>query len=246
VLSSTRHVFDATEGYKVWFTVSGRQERSLYGLASGGTNGNGAAAGRPVYGVVSALVTDVNDPENLGRVKLKFPWMSEDYTSDWARMVQLAAGPDRGAVLLPEVNDEVLVAFEQGDLRRPFVLGGLYNGVAKPKLGDGLVDSTGVKRRGFISKKGHKVVFMDDDAKSGVMVATADNGLRIALKETGTTIRINSKGKVEIEAQGDVTVKAQGQMQLTAQGAMELKAQGGLKIDGGPQVEIKGGIVKLN
>jgi len=143
-------------------------------------------------------------------------------------------------VVLPEVNDEVLVAFEQGDIRRPFVLGGLHNGVDKPKLGDGLVDgSTGaIKRRGFISKRGHKVVFLDDDAKSGVLVATADNGLRIALKESGTTIRINSKGKVEIEAQSDVTIKAQGRM--------ELSAQRGLKIDGGPQVEIKGGVVKLN
>jgi phage protein D len=247
VLTTTRHVYESKEGYTVWFTVSGRQERSLYGLASGGSNGGGASAGRPIYGVVPALVTDVNDPENLGRVKLKFPWLSDDYTSDWARTLQLSAGPDRGTVFLPEVNDEVLVAFEQGDLRRPFLLGGLYNGVAKPKLGDGLVDSTGaVKRRGFISKKGHKVVFLDDDSKSGVMLSTADNGLRIALKETGTTIRINSKGKVEIEAQGDVTIKAQGQMQLEAQGQMELKAGAGLKIDGGPQVEIKGGIVKLN
>src|SRR5207237_692389 len=161
-------------------------------------------------GVVPALVTDVNDPENLGRVKLKFPWLSDDYASDWARTVQGGAGHDRGMVLLPEVNDEVLVAFEQGDIRRPFVLGGLYNGV------DG---STGaIKRRGFSSKRGHKVVFLDDDAKSGVVVATADNGLRIALKDTGTTIRINSKGKVEIEAQSDVTIKAQGRMELSAQG----------------------------
>jgi phage protein D len=239
VLTTTRHVYDPKDGYTVRFTVSGRQERSLYGLAAGGTNGNSTAAGPPVYGVVSALVTDVNDPGSLGRVKLKFPWLSDDYTSDWARTVQAGAGKDRGAVLLPEVNDEVLVAFEQGDIRRPFILGGLYNGVDKPKLGEGLVDSTGaIKRRGFISKKGHKVVFLDDEAKSGVMLATADNGLRIALKDTGTTIRINSKGKVEIEAQNDVTIKAQGRM--------ELSAQGGLKIDGGPQVEIKGGVVKLN
>jgi phage protein D len=240
ILTTTRHVYDPKDGYTVWFTVSGRQERSLYGLASGGTNGSGTIAGPPVYGVVSALVTDVNDPENLGRVKLKFPWLSDDYASDWARTVQLGAGQDRGTVLLPEVNDEVLVAFEQGDIRRPFILGGLYNGVDKPKLGDGLVDgSTGaIKRRGFISKKGHKVVFLDDEAKSGVMVATSDNGLRIALKETGTTIRINSKGKIEIEAQEDVTIKTQGQM--------ELSAQKGLKIDGGPTVEIKGNVVKLN
>jgi phage protein D len=239
VLTTTRHVYDPRDGYTVWFTVSGRQERSLYGLTSG-ANGNGTPAGPPIYGVVPALVTDVNDPEHLGRVKLKFPWLSDDYASDWARTVQGGAGHDRGMVLLPEVNDEVLVAFEQGDIRRPFVLGGLYNGVDTPNLGDGLVDgSTGaIKRRGFISKRGHKVVFLDDDAKSGVLLATADNGLRIALKDTGTTIRINSQGKVEIEAQADITIKAQGRLALTA--------QSGIRIDGGPQVEIKGGVVKLN
>jgi phage protein D len=240
VLTTTRHVYDPRDGYTVWFTVSGRQERSLYGLTAGAASGNGTLAGPPVHGVVSALVTDVNDPESLGRVKLKFPWLSDDYTSDWARTVQLSAGKDRGAILLPEVNDEVLVAFEQGDIRHPFVLGGLYNGVDKPDLGEGLIDGgTGaITRRGFISKKGHKLVFLDDDGKSGVMLATAENGLRISLKDTGTTIRINSKGKVEIEAQADVSIKAQGRM--------ELAAQGGIKIDGGPTVEIKGSIVKLN
>jgi phage protein D len=240
VLTSTRHVYDPHDGYTVWFTVSGRQERSLLGLVSGGASGNGAAAGPAVHGVVPALVTDINDPEHLGRVKLKFPWLSDGYTSDWARTVQLAAGKDHGTVLLPEVNDEVLVGFEQGNISRPFVLGGLYNGVDKPRLGEGIVDEAigGIKRRGFISKKGHKLVFLDDDTKSGVMLATGDDGLRIALNDSGTTIRVNSRGQVEIEAQGNVTIKAQGRM--------ELSAQGGLKIDGGPVVEVKGSVIKLN
>ena len=76
---------------------------------------------------------------DLARVKLKFPWLSDDYESEWARVAQLGAGHHRGAVWLPEVNDEVLVAFEHGDTRRPFVVGELYNGVDSP-LGDGLVD----------------------------------------------------------------------------------------------------------
>lgn len=239
VLTSTRHVYDPKDGYTVWFTVSGRQERSLYGLTSGAAAGNGAS-GPPVHGVAPALVTDVNDPEKLGRVKVKFPWLSDSYASDWARVVQFGAGKERGAVLLPEVNDEVLVAFEQGDIRRPYVIGGLYNGIDVPVLGESLIDgATGaVKRRGFISKKGHKLVFLDDDAQSGAVLASGDNGLRIALKDTGTTIRINSKGQVEIEADGNVTIKAQGRM--------ELSAGAGLTIDGGPTVEIKGSMVKIN
>jgi phage protein D len=246
-LTTTRHVYDPKDGYTVWFTVSGRQERSLLGLTSGGAGGNGSA-GPPIYGVAAALVTDVKDPDDLGRVKLKFPWLSDSYTTDWARLVQLGAGKARGSVMLPEVNDEVLVAFEQGDIRRPYVIGGLFNGVDKPTLGNGLVDgSTGaVKRRGFISKKGHKLVFLDDGAKSGVLLATADNGFRISLNETGTTIKVNSKGAVEIEAATKVSIQAKSNVEVRAQGQMKLQAGAGLTIDGGPSVEVKGGVIKLN
>ena len=236
-LTTTRHVYDPKDGYTVWFTVSGQQERSLLGLATGAVEGSASRAA--VQGVVPALVTDVNDPDDLARVKVKFPWLSDSYDSDWARTVQPGAGSRRGAVVLPEVNDEVLIAFEQGDIRRPYVLGGLHNGVDTPELGRDLVDAAGgVRRRGFISKKGHKLVFLDDDPKSGVLLATADDGLRLALKDTGTTIRITSRGQVEIEGQTDVTVKAQGRMRL--------EAGAGLTIDGGPMVEVKGSVIKLN
>jgi phage protein D len=143
-LTHTRHVFDA-RGYRTRFEVSGRQDRSLLGLVV-----NGAvpvsAAGPPIYGVVVAQVTNNDDPEKLGRVKLKFPWLSDGYESDWARMTQVGAGPDSGLSFLPEVNDEVLVAFEFGDVRRPVVIGALHNGRDRPRLGDGLLDNGKVKR----------------------------------------------------------------------------------------------------
>ena len=100
------------------------------------------------------LVFPLFDPQKLGRVRLKFPWLSDDYESDWARMLQAGAGPDSGACFLPEVNDEVLTAFEFGDVRRPVVIGGLHNGRDKPRLGDGLVDNGRVRRRGFVSRRG--------------------------------------------------------------------------------------------
>ena len=82
-------------------------------------------------------------PSNQGRVELgEFPWLSDDYVSDWARTVQPGAGKDRGAMVLPEVGDEVLVAFEQGDPQRPYVLGGLFNGIDTPNSkGPKLVDT---------------------------------------------------------------------------------------------------------
>ena len=253
-LTATRHGWDALEGYMTSFEISGRQERSLLGLASlGVTSGPGSGAGHPVYGTVVGLVTNVNDPKGLGRVKLKFPWLSDTYESDWARMLQLGAGKGHGAVFLPEVDDEVLVAFEQGDTRCPYVLGALYNGVDKPVLGDKLVGGSGVARRGIVSKKGHKLVFLDDDAKSGVALMTAKN-LRIALKDSATTIHISSGGKVVIEGGGDVSISAKGSLTLDATGAvsiqgqsLSLKGKTAADLDAGAGVaSVKGTLVKIN
>jgi phage protein D len=126
-VTTSRHRLDPTTGYTTSFNVSGVHDRSLLGLAGGG-----APMMTAPRGVVVALVTDVSDPEGLGRVKVSFPWLSDDFVSGWARTVQAGAGKNRGAMVLPEVGDEVLVVFEQGDVRRPYVLGGLWNGVDTP------------------------------------------------------------------------------------------------------------------
>lgn len=247
-LTTARHVYDE-RGYRVAFTVSGRQERSLLGLASGGaTNSVHRAGGPPVHGVVVGIVTDVDDPAALGRVKLRFPWLDEDYESWWARVVMLGAGPSRGAVWLPEVNDEVLVAFEHGDSRRPYVVGALFNGVDKPPLGDGLIDfsSGAVKRRGFVSKAGHHLVFLDDDGKSGIAMRTADGSLKIALKQSDTTISVKADGTVEISGSQQVTVTSDGAISVQAGTTLELKASAGVTIDGGPKVAVTGSVITLN
>ena len=130
VLTSTRHDFSPDHGYRTSFCASNTSERSLYGMT------NAAALERPqISGVVPAVVTNAKDPDQLGRVKIKLPWLADSYESWWARTVQPGAGKDRGAAILPEVGDEVLVAFAQGDLEHPYVLGGLYNGMDKPHGG---------------------------------------------------------------------------------------------------------------
>jgi phage protein D len=241
-LTSTRHVFDPEGGYTTSFAVSGGRERSLRSLAGG------AEASPPALpGVVVAQVTDVRDPENQGRVKIRYPWLSDSYVSDWARTIQPGAGAHRGAVVLPEVNDEVVVAFELGDLRRPYVVGGLWNGVDPPPLGEKLLDaSTGaVRRRGFVSKLGHCVVFFDDDGDSGIALLSADRGLRLALDKTKTTIHVASNGKVEIEANSDVTIKAGANLKLQAAAKLELKGAQ-VSITGDGPVEVKGSPIQLN
>jgi uncharacterized protein involved in type VI secretion and phage assembly len=246
-LSSARHIF-GQRGYETHFSISGRQDRSLLGLTSlGSSNGHASAGGQPINGVVVALVTDNNDPNNAARVKLKFPWLDDNYESDWARLTQLGAGPNSGAVWIPEVNDEVLVAFEFGDIRRPYVVGSLYNGQDTPNLGSGLFDNGKVKRRGFISRKGHQFIFFDDPNKAGVAIISSDGNLKISLNETNSEIHIASQGKVHIECQQDMTFESQANLKLTAQQGITLEAQtnlnlkgsAGATLDGGPQLEMK-------
>jgi phage protein D/phage baseplate assembly protein gpV len=243
VLTSARHVYDAATGYTTALAVSGRQQRSLLGLV------NGSRAGRPgiLPGAASAQVTDVHDPEDLGRVKLKFPWLSDDYVSDWVRVVSDGAGASRGSIWLPEVNDEVLVVFEQGDLRRPYLVGGLHNGVDKPKLGSGLVDASSgaVKRRGFVSKKGHCLLFFDDEADSGVAMLTGDSQLRLSLNGGTSTVKVSSNGRVEIGAGADVVIKAGGNLTLEAAAKVTLSGAQ-VAITGSGPVEVHGTPIKLN
>ncbi|HEY0238901.1 MAG TPA: VgrG-related protein [Friedmanniella sp.] len=242
-VTTSRHRFDPTTGYTTQFSVSGRQDRSLLGLASGGTGGRAAAA---QAGVVVAQVSDANDPQHAGRVKLTFPWLSDDYVSDWARTVQLGAGKDRGWTVLPEVGDEVLVAFEQGDFSRPTVLGGLFNGVDTMATGQGdLVDGgTGaVRRRSMVSRRGHRIDLLDADGQQeGVRLATKDDKLVINLDQVGTTITVHADGKVQIEGSQGVTIDASSAAMELKGGSIALKATNGVTVDGGGgAVSVKSG-----
>ena len=132
IVTAARHLFESEDGgYSTWFEVSGRQDRTLLGLASLGT-----ASVRPttINGNVIGVVTNNNDPDTMGRVKLGFPWLAPFYESDWARVVQVGMGKEWGNLFLPEVGDEVLVGFEFGDSRRPYVIGGLINGKTEHPL----------------------------------------------------------------------------------------------------------------
>jgi uncharacterized protein involved in type VI secretion and phage assembly len=247
-LTRTRHVFD-DDGYRTEFEISGMQDRSTLGLMSlGATNGAAAGGAPPIPGVFIGQVTNNDDPQNLGRVKLKFPWLSDSYESDWARVAFVGAGPNSGVVFLPEVDDEVLCACEFGDLRRVFVLSPLHNGKDKPSLGDGLVDGGKVKRRGMVSRKGHKIVFLDDDSKSGIALLSSDGNLKVSLNETNSEITIHCKGKVTLQTDSDdISIKSGADVTIQAQGNVNVSGSGGVKVDGGSgEVALTGSLVKLN
>jgi uncharacterized protein involved in type VI secretion and phage assembly len=140
----------------------------------------------------------------------------------------------------------VLVAFEFGDVRRPYVVGGLYNGKDKPRLGDGLLDQGKVKRRGFVSRKGHRAIFLDGADKSGIALLTSDSKVKIALKETGTVIHIHSDGTILIDSTKDITMKSSAGISIEATGQLQLKGQAGVKIQSGAVVDIDGSLITLN
>jgi phage protein D len=231
-VTTSRHHFDQTTGYVTQFAVTGRQERSLLGLASGG-----GFSDRRLAGVVVAQVSDVNDPQGRGRVKLTYPWLSDTYVSDWTRTVQPGAGKDRGAMVVPEVGDEVLAAFEQGDIRRPYVVGGLYNGVDTPKAGPiDLVDSGSgeINRRSLVSRRGHRLDFLDQTGKTeGVTIRTGDDKLQLLMDATGTKLTIHSDGTVLVEARQGVTVDAASSTVELKGGDIKLTGKNGVTIDGG-------------
>ena len=226
VVSSSRHEF-GNGSYRTHLEFSGRQDRSLLGLVNGGPGANVDL--KP--GVVIAIVTNNDDPESLGRVKVKYPWLSDDAESYWARVCAPGAGPDTGLVMLPAVGDEVLVAFQHGDIRFPIVLGGLWNGQDRPPLGDGLFDAGGVKRSGYVSRTGHRLIFFDGDDETGIALLSADDKFKVSLNQTKGELHIVADGKLVIEAQS-LEIKVDTDAKIEAKG-VELKATGQMKLKGG-------------
>ncbi|MGK3202072.1 VgrG-related protein [Amycolatopsis sp. MEPSY49] len=233
-LTSTRHLFNAEVGYTTEFTVSGRQERSLYGLVAGGSPGSSWP------GLVPALVSDLKDPAKLGRVKLTFPWLDKDFTSTWARTVQPGAGKDRGAVVLPEVGDEVLVGFEHGDFEAPYVLGGLHNGKdTAPKFTKEVVDGTSgeVAVRGFVSRKGHKLEFAEAD---GITLSSGDAKFVVKIDQKNQVIEVTSGKSVTVKARNGVSIDAgTGPLELKGQKVI-VKSRTDASVEAGTQLKLNG------
>ena len=196
-----------------------------------------------------ALVTNVKDPDNLGRAKVKFPWLDDVIETDWVRIASPTAGAGRGFFTLPEIDDEVLVAFDHGDLQRPYILGGMWNGKDKPPKATTAVDanSGAVITRALTSRKGHFVAISDKDGEESVEIGTTDARLRIKLDKDGKALILNCSDKIEIDADGDITItsakkvciKATGDLELagqnikvTAQANLDLKANGNMTAKG--------------
>jgi len=194
----------------------------------------GLEAGGFAKGLVIAIVKQNQDPEGLGRVRIAFPWL-DDRESHWARLATPMAGKDRGVVFIPEVGDEVLVAFEREDLRFPYVLGGLWNGVDTPPIAN---DDGNNDKRMLKSRKGHWLSF--DDGTQGVVELRHENGGLVRLTDEGiliddgqgNTVSIdNRSGAMKLQSVGSLEIKA-ATITIEATGTLELKANATMTIRG--------------
>lgn len=170
-----------------------------------------------MYGVFPALVTDINDPDGQGRVKISLPWSPDTDGSRyeaWARLATLMGGNNRGSWFIPDVNDEVLVAFEAGDTRRPYVVGCLWNGTdAPPESMDGGGNN---HKKVLRSRNGVKVTLDDEDGQENMILETP-GGQKITLKDgPGAVEIVDSNGNsVKLETSG-ITVTASAKVTINA------------------------------
>ena len=200
---------------------------------------------RNIYGVAIGIVTNNSDPEKRGRVKVNLPWRGENDESYWARIASPMAGNERGIVFYPEVGDEVLVAFDRGDITFPYVIGALWNGQDKPPE----TNADGKNNiRKIRSRSGHELIFNDDDknkqekieihTKGGHRIILDDSSgnekIEIVDKSGNNKIIIDSVQKsIAMESAMKLTIKA-NIVEIEGSTSLTLKSNAALTIQGMP------------
>lgn len=269
--TAVQHVLEPHGGYRTTVWVSASPDRSLTGLVTGA---NAPSRGPRMPGLAIGVVTDVREPAGAqnGSVKLKFPWLDDTYTTDWVRTVQWG-GKGGGGVVSPEVNDEVLVGFEQGLLDSPYVIGGLYNGVDKPSPHKvPLIDKTTgkVNRRSIVSRSGHRLELLDARApgQSGLRIMTGDERLEVRLDQRRgeieltvyarkgssplTSVLLDKKGITLDARRGNVSVSGRnvdinGRVGVKIGGrTVSVNGSSNVTVDGGLLGVLKARLIKIN
>lgn len=257
-VTSATQVYRAGAAYNTAFTVNGRRGETLTALLERIPNRQPVWAS-PVIGVI----TNNKDPDDWGRVKVKFPWLADEVESNWARLVVPGGGSGVGFYSLPEVNDEVLVAFEHGDVNNPYVIGGLWNGQDKPPIPSSKALKDGkVHQRVFKTPAGHTLTFTDG-SEASVIIETAEghrltladekkqvvvetkNGQVLTLNDSSNEVSLESKGNLTIKSGANLTIEATGNLSIKGQ-IFSINANATGKVEASAMLEVKGSIVKIN
>jgi len=237
-------------GYTTTFVISGRTPHTISELVQ--RNGHADWASSLVIGIV----TNNNDPDKLGRVRVKFPALGATIEGWWARVATIGAGNQRGVYMLPQPDDEVVVAFEHGDTRRPVVLGTLFNGRAKPPAD--LTDAQARKPRfglktthdlhiagtqAMLLRTGEKLtveVNKDGQGATGNYLLDAKGNIEqkaaLAAKTSGQTIELNANQSVTIKGNGPITIESTGPLKLKGTT---------VEVEGTAMVNVKGPVINL-
>jgi uncharacterized protein involved in type VI secretion and phage assembly len=196
-----------------------------------------------IFGVVVGIVTNNQDPEELNRVKVKFPWLSDEDESHWARVATLMAGKDRGLYFLPEVDDEVLVMFEHGDIRFPYVIGAVWGGKDNPpaKNSDGKNNVRMLK-----SRSGHIISLNDEEGKETIEIVDKSGKNKILIDTANKAIAITSDQDISLKASnGTIKLEAQ-KIELKSSADTKIEAGAGMDIKASATMNVKGATINLN
>jgi len=188
-----------------------------------------------ILGVTTAIVTNNNDPDKLGRVKVSYPWLSDKNETTWARIATSMAGNEYGCYFLPEVDDEVLVAFDNGDIRHPYIIGALWNGKDAPPVTN---DDGKNNLRMIKSRSGHIVKLNDEDGKETVEIIDKTGKNSVIIDTAKNTLTITTDKDISVLAsQGTITLDAKN---------IEIKSSSGTNIESNAKMTIKGATVDIN
>lgn len=204
-----------------------------------------ADAASNISGVVVGVVTSTDDPKDLGRVKLRFPWRETKDQSHWARIAAPMAGGDRGAYFVPEVDDEVLVAFAHGEQRFPYVIGALWNVDQKPPEESDADNDVRLIR----SRSGHELVF--DDGRDGKVEISTSGGHTVTLDDASgseTIVIEDSSGQNSVTFDGaarTLTIEGGTKLELKATN-IDISGDGQVKISSSGALTLEGAIIQLN
>lgn len=200
-----------------------------------------------INGVVVGIVTNNKDPDGMGRIKVTFPTLSDDDESFWARMSTLMAGKDRGSFFIPEVEDEVLVAFGHGDIDDPYIIGALWNGVDTPPE----TNSDGKNNiRKIKSRSGHEIIFNDEKQKEKLEIHT-NKGHTITLDDSSGAEKISitdktEKNLIEIDSvQKSITIESTMKLNIKSK-MVEIESDGMMTIKAGATLTLQGALIKIN
>jgi uncharacterized protein involved in type VI secretion and phage assembly len=207
--------------------------------------GAGAPAGRRFYGLAVGQVVANVDTTGGARVQVSLPWLPG--FEPWARVAVPLAGDDRGTFMIPQVDDEVLVGFEHGDVRQPYVIGSLWNGRDRPPAPGPTDAGTKLIVR---TRAGHEIE-LDDTAQSVTISTATDQTVtlepgKVELATAGGTAKVTlgTKGDVTLEGSVSITLKAPS---VSIQGTtVDVKADSAATVKGSAMVEVQGGVVKVN